>query len=227
MKRQDWSISSELCKLAALDDPSAALAQLGLISHAGASFDIQERSGWARSGAETYSFVFSVREQEGPETVCRLKACVTFSPGLAIDEVLASWLDRRSLLQRSGVSVPHLYGSGGGVILEEEIAFSMKTVLLRTEPKTPLAGLLEIAAALAKLKFAPVNAFADVKSRGTDAVYIDFGADLGSPHQAGTSAEAVFQQLLEQLSRWTFDMSNVEISQLHEAYNARLGASIQ
>lgn len=227
MPSQSWSIERELCKLAGDPDPQAALAGLGLIQSPTATYELTELQPWARSGSETYSFVFSVVEAGGKEQTCRLKACVAFTGAQDLETTLRSWLRRRKLLSTVGVNTPHLFGAGHGVLLEEEIPLDVAEAMGAGRSSKVLSGLVDIAAALTRLKFSPVAAFGDVRSRGDDAVFVDFGSDLGDPVETSNAKDPIFRQLLEQLARWRIELSSEEKLRLRESYETRIVSKLQ
>lgn len=227
MTKEPWTIEGELCKLAEAEYLNEALARLGLIASPLASFDLETIHPWSRSGGETYSFIFTVSNPGGEKTVCRLKACTAFPGARDIENTLAVWLHRRNLLADEGISSPRLFGSGGGVLLEEEIPLDIPTAMQMGSPERVLSGLVDIAAALVRLKFAPVSAFADIRSRGQDAVFIDFGADLGEPGVGSGLSGPIFDQLLEQLTRWKVELASPEQEQLREAFEMRIASKLQ
>lgn len=222
-----WSIERELCKLAQEASLPAALARLGLTSASNASYLLKEVQPWARSGSETYSYVFSVTEDSTLERVYRLKACVAAPSGSDLETILESWLRRRKLLQNAGVQTPALFASGHGVLLEEEIPLEIAVAIIGAGRNSVLAGLLGTAAALAKLGFAPVSPFCDMRSHGDDAVFVDFGSDLGEPRGSSIGANAIFQQLTQQLSLWGAELAPEDEIHLGEVFRARIHHTIQ
>jgi hypothetical protein len=216
-----WSLASELCQMTATSSPRAALTALGILTGGPESeLELMEKAAWHRSGAETYSYTFAVREDQ-KQTEYRLKACVAFSPGSNPERILASWLSRRALFERAGGNAPRLFGSAAAVLLEEEIPFDVPTILSGEKAKQALQGLVAAASVLARLQFSPLNAFADMRSRGGDVVLVDFGTDLGPADRRGTP-EKIFGQLLAQLARWRVPISPEERSALHSDFHARV-----
>src|SRR6185295_10137968 len=85
----------------------SALGQLGIL-HSGEDFkSINMVRDWTKGGAETYNLVFDVISSQRRSSYI-LKACVPFSPAIAIDRVLDGWIERRNLLQHHGVTPPTL-----------------------------------------------------------------------------------------------------------------------
>jgi len=226
MTSQTWSLERELCKLAEETDVRSALVRLGLIQAEAGAYQFNEIYPWARSGSETYSYVFGVKQPDTPDRVFRIKACVAFSHANNLDEILGSWLRRRELIAAQGASTPKLYGFGSGVLLEEEIPLDMPTALAGRMKSPVLSGLVRTAAVLTRLRFSPVSAFSDVRSRGDDAVFVDFGSDLGEPGVASDPSELIFKQLVDQLQRWGGELSTTEQHHLREAFEARVSSII-
>jgi len=224
MTSSTWSLEGELCKLANEPDPRNALVRLGLIGVGIGGYQLDEIQPWVRSGNETYSYVFAVRAPGTPDRICRFKACVAPPGPHGLDKILGRWLRRRDLLSKMGVSTPTLYGAGQGVLLEEEIPFDIPTAVRHRETDAVLNGLIDIASALATLGFSPVSPFSDVRSRGNDAVFVDFGSDLGEPSVAPKGSNAIFNQLLEQLNRWNVELCANDFQHLESAYKDRLNS---
>jgi hypothetical protein len=115
-------------------------------------------------------------------TECVLKACVALTFGRPIKAVFESWLDRRRLLEHAGASTPTVYAASDCIILEEYIQHSFGEGLARSLdcPLPLLRRLAKYAGTLAQLGFAPIEPFCDLRTRGADAVPVDFGEDLGN-----------------------------------------------
>jgi hypothetical protein len=213
-----WTLNSELQKLTGTASVAAALAKIGIIAGTNTSFVIEPERDWYRSGAETYSYVFSVRSAD-VKTNLILKACVAFSPVITLDEILASWIQKRDLLRNWGVETPMLYAWGFGVVLEEHIPYELCEILKRADEdlqESILIRLVEAAGCIAASEFAPINTFSDMRSRGSDVVMIDFGEDLGAAGICSTnkSKMEIFDQLLKTLALWGVPISDTMRSKL-------------
>ena len=200
-----WSIEAELCKLAEVATVEAALPRIGLADLV-ERCQLIERKPWHRSGGETYSYVFSVMRTDRPIHL-RLKACAAYSPIFTLNEILSHWVDRRCRLAEAGATTPRLYCAKNGVILEEEIPYSMPDAFRRGNKPEILRSLITAARAYANLGFAPIQGFGDVRSHGNDAVLIDFGSELGPPHVRHANPETILFQLFQQLTCWNVDLS--------------------
>src|ERR1035441_1699427 len=125
----NWSLESELNRLAGTVLLSDALQALGVIPEDNQAFEIRPSTeGWFRSGGETYLCRFSVH-CSGIVSKLVLKACVPFSPARSVDATLQAWIDRRQLLASRGINTPRLYGWGYGVVLYEDISYPLKQVV--------------------------------------------------------------------------------------------------
>ncbi|MHA7820265.1 MAG: hypothetical protein ACX930_11520 [Erythrobacter sp.] len=207
----EWTLENELVKLFEAKDISEALQQLGL--NAVAAGELKVIKDWHRSGSETYSYVFgSVHEDDA--LAYRLKACVVTPGARTINEVLSDWICRRLDLASSGMAVPALYASRDGVLLEEEIPFEASDALLSSSRADFMASLIAGAKALWRNGFVPTNGFCDVRSRGADAVFVDFGADLGASHQLGDSKRIIIGQMRDQLRKWDPAVSDSDLEML-------------
>jgi hypothetical protein len=205
-----WTLDSDLQKLTGTTSLAAALAKIGIIATASADFAIEQKRDWYRSGAETYSYVFSVNSAD-IKTDLILKACLAFSPVGTLDEILSSWIQRRDLLRNGGAETPTLFAWGSGVILEEHIRYELCEVLKRADEnlrESILIRLIETAGCIASAGFAPINAFSDMRSRGSDVVMVDFGEDLGASGVCSSNKMEIFDQLLKTLVQWGVSMSD-------------------
>lgn len=227
MAKGGWSLEGELCRIANTRNVAIALTKLGFTANGQKLPRLRTVMEWHRSGAETYSYVFAILDSSKIERKYRLKACVSFSRNSTIEGILQSWILRRSVLAAEGVSVPRLIASGSGLILEEEIPLHVSTALQSVSSEKVLAQLVKIAAAIARLRFLPVNGLEDIRSRGNDAVYVDFGWDLGPPNRISSSPDIVFRQLVEQVGRWRYALTSRQVDALLESYLARIGSSVQ
>ena len=227
MAKGGWSLEGELCRLANAPDVAIAFAKLGFAADGQKLPRLRTVMDWHRSGAETYSYIFAILHSSNIERRYRLKACVSFGSNSTVEGILQLWILRRSVLAAEGVSVPKLIASGWGLILEEEIPLHVSKALQSVSSEKVLAQLLNIAAAIARLRFLPVNGLADIRSRGNDAVYVDFGSDLGAPNRISSSPDIIFRQLIEQVGGWRYTLTSAHVDALLESYLARVGSSVQ
>ena len=221
-----WSLEGELCRLANAPDVAIALAKLGFAADGQELPGIRTVMDWHRSGAETYSYIFAILYSSNIERRYRIKACVSFDSN-TVEGILQLWILRRSVLAAEGVSVPKLIASGSGVILEEEIPLPVSKALQSVSSEKVLAQLLNIAAAMARLRFLPIDGLADIRSRGNDDVYVDFGSELGPPNRFSSSPDMIFRQLIEQVERWRYTLTSAHVDALLESYLARVGLIVQ
>jgi hypothetical protein len=227
MAKGGWTLEGELCRLANAPDVAIAFANLGFAAGGQKLPRLRTVMDWHRSGAETYSYVFAILHNSNIERRYRFKACVSLGSYTTVEDILQLWILRRSLLAAEGVSVPKLIAIGSGLILEEEIPHHVSKVLQSVSSEKVLAQLLNIAAAIARLRFLPVNGLADIRSRGNDAVYVDFGSDLGASNRISSSPDIIFRQLIEQIERWHYTLTSAHVEVLLESYLARFGSSMQ
>ena len=177
-----WRIETELQDMAGADSFDEACVRLGLVTSGAASeYRLVVDSDWHRSGAETYSFVFSL-VREGVRSSFYLKACTALSFGSSVGTVLDEWVGRRKLVSDAGVSTPCLYGVAKACLLEEAVPYLLAEVLndSRGECRADLLRqLAHYSGVLSVNGFVSLDAFSDLRSRGEDLVAIDFGEDLG------------------------------------------------
>jgi hypothetical protein len=88
-------------------------------------------------------------------------------------------------------------------------------------------SVVNIAAAIARLGFLPVSGFADIRSRGDDAVYVDFGSDLGPPNRFASSSDMILKQFREQFETWRYPLTLEQAGGFREKFLARLGSRVQ
>lgn len=178
-----WNLSKEICELLLSNTVPEGLLAAGIIENGDEFAGLSVVSDWHRSGAETYLLVFDVLSSNQDPKRLALKACTpSVGSGVALKVIMSAWLRRRSVLSAAGVSTPTLYGSGDGLILEEFVPLSLLEAL-EEQGSVPLL-ISDAAMALGTVQalgFRPVSILSDFRSRGSDVVMIDFGADLGDP----------------------------------------------
>jgi hypothetical protein len=218
---KDWSIESELISLSGTNDLRTGLVRLGLIGKPDQEYVIDIDQGWFRSGAETYSFFFTVKTG-GNRRSFVLKACTPAMGGTSLEVIFEKWLARRKLVSAAGVNTPDLYAAGKGVLLEQYIPLSLAE-FLREKPGEILRAvdpLCRIAAVLMRLGFRATSLFADLRTDTEKMYLVDFGEDLGEPRQEGLSAKMYAECLWSSLcslhadgsfSGWTgMDMKTIQ-----------------
>jgi hypothetical protein len=204
-----WSLQNELCQLARTERLNQALYNFKMIENLGSNFALLEDGPWERGGADTYIYRFWVKEGDKPEAEYVVKACTAFSPVNNLNDILEEWLRRRQLLSDFGVSTPKLVARGNGVIVEESIPYQLSDLLKNEVKATPnsvderLIDLTLYSAALYSLGFLSIAPFNDLRSRGKDAVVIDFGQDLGPARGEPVSTKhEIFNLMINKLSEW-------------------------
>jgi len=156
------------------------LQRLGFESTA-CGLSIHSEGEWIRGGAETFVRMFALKAGEEIRQFI-MKACTPFSPALPIDKVLTKWFSRRELLSSSGCVVPHVYGIGDGVWIEDFIPHRLGDVIEQLWAPGLREDLATFADALQRHRFDAISPFSDLRSDGRRAVIIDFGEDLGDPN---------------------------------------------
>jgi hypothetical protein len=177
----DWTLETELKKQARTESLTEALMQLKLLSENERFQSIQIDREWQRGGAETFNLIFSILTSRRLASFM-IKACVPFSPAIGIDLVVEKWCKRRQILSDHGVSVPTLYASGFGVIIEDLIPTQLVD-LDQSQWTTQIdEQVLTFANTLSELRFAALSPFADLMTDGSRVYQVDFGEDLGDPY---------------------------------------------
>lgn len=218
----EWSLESEICKLAHVENFESALCNLGILSTRDESFIIRRDDEWIRGGAETYIYRFWIKREEQAEIGYILKACVAFTPGYSLEKTLQDWLARRKLVAEAGISTPTLITVGNGTIVEELVPYTLLTVLKdQSSPakrKKILRDLAIWVGTLSRLRFAHVDPFSDLHSHGDDVVVIDYGQDLGPPDVVEQPRLSYYEDLIKQLDIWKIEVNNELINDMYSAF---------
>ncbi|MGH3795488.1 MAG: hypothetical protein ACRDSP_11420 [Pseudonocardiaceae bacterium] len=207
-------------KLAGTDDLASALVNLG-ISEPGEDFMIATVRDWYRSGAETYSLRFSISNRSR-RCEFMMKACVAYRGGQSLEDIFASWLSRRSVLDRLGVNTPRLHGAGNAVLVEEYIPQDLVGALAHGENREAiLRSIGRTAGLLVSAGFVPLSAH-DWRSRGHDVVLVDFGQDLGPPGVQHGSEAGLLSEVLDNVDRAGISLSPAELVLISAYYESSL-----
>lgn len=214
----EWSIESELIRLSGGASWSDALRKLRFDEFG--RLQPYEVRGWHRSGAESYLYLFDLRLDGVARYHLALKACApSFSVATTIEETLERWTMRRLHLAGQGVQTPQLHHSGAGVILEEFIPYSITDLVgTRGYRLDVLESVARYCAVLEKEGFNVVAPFHDLMSRGSDAVVVDFGSDLGDAKAIEPSTRSYYHELLAWLRQQGILLREDEIDKLESAF---------
>ncbi|MDD5093981.1 MAG: hypothetical protein PHV74_06340 [Dehalococcoidia bacterium] len=216
-----WTVEDELCRVAETTNIGQALYKFGLLNSPTTQFYLDETgSKWARGGAETYIYPFSVTPEGSGKSELLIKACVAFDGGTTIENILNGWVERRKLLAANGVFAPKLYGWGHGDVIEEFLPYSVKDVLLQSiEPPSEILDLLVLyTASLSKLGFAAISPFHDLRSHGSDVVVVDLGQDIGPPGSMKTPQPELFGLLCDYLQSIGIHLSSDLLDELRATF---------
>lgn len=122
----------------------------------------------------------------------------------SLSATVDEWLTRRKLLDQAGIETPTLFGRNGATLLEE---FIEHTLVERLAQIADSPACVELAAELgrscrlvADLGF-PCLSLHDLRSRGDDVVFVDFGQDLGPAGILPNGHAALLDQACEVLER--------------------------
>ena len=199
-----------------MSDYRHALMQLGLVRSLAEPVQICELADWHRGGSETYLYEFEVRTDREPVHLVA-KACVVSPASGPLSEVFAEWLRRRRLLSEHGVEVPKLYTAHAATIVEEYIRFSFIEALALGERAQLLTQLGRTVGVLTNLGF-PVLGLHDVRSRGEDVVWVDFGEDLGPAGVVTIATASVLDDALQFLERSLRSVSRDDITAVSRGF---------
>jgi|GEM_PF-5768294 len=185
-------------------DLRAILACLGLLETGLQDARIIETEDWRQLGHETFILEFQVVENRPNRLRSRdylVKACVVGTSG-SLHKTLLEWVERRHHLQRLGISVPNLVGTGRALLIEEKIPNKLysyiHSVPNEQTRKRLIQSMLETAATLHLAGYNPISLH-DWMSRGNDVVLVDFGSDLGPPGATPPDPFAIFRLIMGHL----------------------------
>jgi len=201
----NWSIEQELLSLSHTGSMEEAVVSLGLLPVGETLNSVRSEQGWIIGGEETFQVAFWIETMSGQRYKYLLKACTTFGAFRGVVAIVAEWLARRNLLNKSGIATPKLYASANGLVLEEFIPYPLANIQITD---AILVDLAYLAGTLSRLGFSPVDGvFGDLRSHGDDVVVVDFGEDLGPPNASSGKDDHLFSLILGQLKRWEIDIS--------------------
>jgi len=199
-------VDTELIKLFG-DQTTAHQALLGAEPSIQPAISQPEK--WIRAGGECYILPFELKnEQKSIRGIFK----AVLSNGGNVDIPVS----RRKLLETNGMRTPHLYGYGGGVILEEFLPYNFDEAL----QKFGDIALREVAYAygvIAKCGFQPVTngLIRDFRANESGKMHmIDFGGDLGEPSSKPTELWGAFEKELNE----KYGISNNIIKSLYKYY---------
>lgn len=227
MSQNEWTVEQEICRIAGCSTFSTALRELGILSWNVEQYSIRkDPQKWVRGGAETYVYKFEIEPKPGTTSMLIMKACVAFSVASPMDSILREWISRRNILAAAGASVPRLYGYKNVVLIEEFIRYPIKQVLTNTSRGSCsllLLKLAELAGIYSRLRFVPIDPFADLRSRGEDVVVIDFGEDLGPQRTELPESSEVFTVLLKTLDVWGIQVDQGTFYNMRQCFTVAAG----
>ena len=210
----EWSLETELTRLAGVRDVREALRAAGICSARCGACELQVDQAFERSGAETYLLRATVQHSFAAATTFVVKACVALGECSGVETIVNEWLRRRNILRLARVAVPQLYLAGNGLICEEFVAHDLDTVVAKPvagASREPVLGDLGYALGTIRACGFLLLSTTNFRSRGTDAVVVDFGQDLGAPGLASTETTS---DITELLTRWERDGITLAASEL-------------
>lgn len=205
MTASEWTLAGELCKLSGRDTEAEALFTLGLIPSITLPYKVRvDSESWVREGLETYNLRFWISVNDECERAYIMRACIVPDIWRGLDAVVADWIARRELLEQNGISVPRLFVAAHAVLIEEFIPWNLQEYLAANHAarRVGLSMLLDYAATLARLGFAPLDAFSALRTHGDDLVVVNYGQDLGPPGMITGSRSDMWQSFLEVAEAW-------------------------
>jgi hypothetical protein len=218
MSASSWTLNAELQNLAGQDDLSDWLRSIRLIGQQDALLRLETTRDWHRSGAETYSLLFAAVTAAGQRHEFFMKACVSYGAGVALKEIFAEWLSRRSLVRELGVGTPRLYATGPALLVEEYITYELSEAVARPgQHQKLLRSIGATAGLLIRAGFSPISAH-DWRSRGDDVVLVDFGQDLGPAGLSLGSESGLLSEIIDNLLGAGVELSSSDLQLVGSAY---------
>ncbi len=202
----NWKLSNELCNLANNTNLQQALYALGMIPESNVDFELIEQNGWYRGGAETYIYQFSVHHS-GRSQKFIAKAMVSNTPSRKPDEQLSRWLMSRRHLSSLDIAVPHLFGFGKGLLIEEYIDFDLREWLRHSNtdliPGSTLRKQIDdIAEKVFNSGYRPVCILPNLRISKGLPIWIDFGTDLGIALHNAVSIPSFHQMVDREVQKY-------------------------
>lgn len=220
-----WSLVSELQAIFETENLAQGFLKAGVIDDLSKFCDVKTVSEWYRAGSETYVLILDVIIRDELPKRLVLKACVPdVSAGNSIEHIQERWIHKRHMVAKYGVSTPVLYGFNSGVILEEYIPYALTDVVGERAEPTLLAALAHTVGVIARLGFLPISVVSDMRSRGSDAVLVDFGSDLGEPGVARSNStrEQTDLKSLQFLTTTSLDLASLARAVYRQASSGAL-----
>lgn len=155
------------------------LYSIGILPSPDEPYGLKTNTPW-KLATESAILDFSVVTRDG---VIRLIEKTCIKPGST--EAMEEWMERRKIITNSGLQTPLLFAQRGATIIEEYIPYTFRDAYRAADEslkKIMLADLQKIIGSLFDAGFSPMSLH-DLRSRGDDAVIIDFGFDLGASTQ--------------------------------------------
>ena len=218
-----WTLEQELCAVASTQTLSVALKRLGLCrSDDAPGCEVSVRRDWVRSGAETYALIGQIDHSDGRTTPVFVKACVAIGDLSGVEKVAATWLKRRAHLRENGISTPHLFGFRKATFLEEYVPVSFWDAIRDANRRTAILDSLGATlGTLTRLGYPCLN-IADWRSRGTDAVIVDFGEDLGGPELVDPSNMGTLEDALNLIDQQDVRLTPQDLQCLSASFEVGL-----
>ncbi len=162
--------------------------------------DIENK--WERMGGETYIIKATFKKNDLHFPVV-IKACIKMFPSKTILE----WVERRKRVELAGISTPKLYlvPENEGILIEEDIPYDLKQVYGKSDEKERQILYNKVYSDIKKILdigFRPIS-FHDLRSRGKDVVFIDFGSDLGDWQNAEQTSD-INKDIVDKLVKKVF-----------------------
>lgn len=177
--REPPELEAELERLTGIKGVLCALQSMGiaLVGPEG-QISIFGENNWHRRGAETYSLVFEV-ENNNIKHRYIIKACVAGLDPIRTHEV---WQVRRQIMQSIGINLPEVVYTGAAVTIEEYIPHSFEEWYKNCYPNTEylVDALTDLARKLNYLGVGAVTLLQDLRCSDDGTLYlVDLGQDLG------------------------------------------------
>jgi hypothetical protein len=222
-----WRASEEFADVTGMTGLQDSLVNLGLCDASHRSCELHENGSWYRGGSETYLQRLTIRHHDQSITRLLLKACVAVSLEMnGTAPIMERWIRRRKVLAAHGVATPTLHFAHRSTLCEEWIPHTIGAALNGGHRAALLRDLGRTTGVLTGLGFPSVR-IDDLRSRGDDAVVVDFGWDLGEPGQVSPYNTGTLDQVLRTLESLDPPVRPLEIQILSEGFEVGLGQELE
>lgn len=174
----EWTLESELLRATGSSGLQQALELLGVVQ-SGLSVSVVKGKDWVASG-DVYWCSYTVVGADGSSIRgLVVKALVPFARSVA--EALSSWMLKRSILLAEGFLASDVYFAGNGILVESFSGIGLAEFFSVTRSEGDMfavARRLGVVCSELDRKGIDAGGLADVRVKGRDVLFVDFGSDF-------------------------------------------------